>query len=169
VRGRNALPLRVFVLWSSGKTAAAARELIREPGEDVAAVRVYGDDRLISAASRCTWMEAAVTDRVDVAAWNKKPQKSTAPISGIPRRTRHLRALIRMYHDAGMHVSVHSIGDRAIDWTVGSFEAALAAKPPRPPAWIIHANIPTDSAIITMARLEREYDAAYPEPSATFT
>jgi predicted amidohydrolase YtcJ len=36
---------------------------------------------------------------------------------------------MRMYHDAGMHVSVHSICDRAIDWTVGGFEAALAASP----------------------------------------
>ena len=75
-----------------------------------------------------------------------------------------------MYHDAGMHVAVHSIGDRAIDWTMGSFVAALAAKPTRGLRHgIIHANIPTDSAIATMARLQREYDAAYPEPSATFT
>ena len=33
---------------------------------------------------------------------------------------------------------------------------------------IIHANIPSDRALDQMARLQREYDAAYPEPSATF-
>ena len=33
---------------------------------------------------------------------------------------------------------------------------------------IIHVNVPTDHAIAEMARLEREYDVAYPEPSASF-
>jgi predicted amidohydrolase YtcJ len=65
---------------------------------------------------------------------------------------------------------VHSIGDRAIDWTLGSFEAALAARPTHGLRHgIIHANIPTDAAIRTMARLQREFDAGYPEPSASFT
>ena len=34
---------------------------------------------------------------------------------------------------------------------------------------IIHANIPTDHAIDVMAKLQHEFDAGYPEPSATFT
>jgi predicted amidohydrolase YtcJ len=29
-----------------------------------------------------------------------------------------LRDLIMFYHDRGLHVGVHAIGDRAIDWTV---------------------------------------------------
>jgi len=33
---------------------------------------------------------------------------------------------------------------------------------------IIHCNIPTDHAIATMARLERDYDSGYPETQAPF-
>ncbi|MDH5235352.1 MAG: amidohydrolase family protein, partial [Gemmatimonadota bacterium] len=80
-----------------------------------------------------------------------------------------LRAMIRAYHDAGFHLSVHSIGDRAIDWTMDSYAQALEANPQVGRRHgIIHANIPSDHALDLMARLQREYDAAYPEPSATF-
>ena len=40
-----------------------------------------------------------------------------------------LREEIRLYHDAGIHVSVHAIGDRAIDWVVDSYWLALEANP----------------------------------------
>jgi predicted amidohydrolase YtcJ len=33
---------------------------------------------------------------------------------------------------------------------------------------IIHSNIPTEHALETMATLEKQYDAAYPEPQAPF-
>ena len=172
VRGRNALPLRVFVLWSSGKTAAAARELIASRAKMSRPYQSTGDDRLISGGVK-VYMDGSGGGRTAWMwqPWNKNTTEVDGTNTGYPTANPDtLRALIRMYHDAGMHVSVHSIGDRAIDWTVGSFEAALAAKPTRGLRHgIIHANIPTDSAIATMARLEREYDAAYPEPSATFT
>jgi predicted amidohydrolase YtcJ len=78
--------------------------------------------------------------------------------------------LIRMYHDAGMHVSVHSIGDRAIDWVVDTYDQAMRENPKQGLRHgIIHSNIPTDHAIDVMARLQHEFDAGYPEPSATFT
>jgi len=172
VRARNELPLRVFVLWSSGKTAQAARDLIASRASMSRPYASTGDDRLISGGvkvfmdgsggARTAWMWQP---------WNRNTTEVDGTNTGYPAANPDtLRALIRMYHDAGMHVSVHSIGDRAIDWTVGSFEAALAAKPTRGLRHgIIHANIPTDSAIATMARLERDYDAAYPEPSASFT
>jgi len=80
-----------------------------------------------------------------------------------------LRAMIRRYHSAGMHVSTHSIGDRTIDWVMDSYAMALAERPTKGLRHgIIHANIPTDRAIDLMARLQREFDAGYPEPSATF-
>jgi predicted amidohydrolase YtcJ len=68
-----------------------------------------------------------------------------------------------------MHVSVHSIGDRGIDWVVDSYEQAMREHPIKGLRHgVIHANIPSDHAISVMARLEKEFDAAYPEPSATF-
>ena len=67
-------------------------------------------------------------------------------------------------------MSIHSIGDRAIDWVMDSYVAALENNPSRGLRHgIIHANIPTDRAIDLMAELEEKYDVAYPEPSATFT
>ena len=38
------------------------------------------------------------------------------------------------FHDAGIHVSTHAIGDRAIDWVVDTYAAgARSASRPRPP------------------------------------
>src|SRR5262249_28598856 len=63
----------------------------------------------------------------------------------------------------------HALGDRAIDWVVDTYDQALAAKRTRGLRHgIIHANVPTDHAIDLMARLQREYDAGYPESQATF-
>jgi hypothetical protein len=103
--------------------------------------------------------------------WNREGGAVDGSNTGYPAADPEtLRSMIRLYHEAGMHVSVHSVGDRAIDWTLGSFDAALAARPTRGLRHgIIHANIPTDGAIRIMARLQREFDAGYPEPSATFT
>jgi predicted amidohydrolase YtcJ len=77
--------------------------------------------------------------------------------------------LIRMYHDAGMHVSVHAVGDRAIDWVVDTYDQAMRENPKKGLRHgVIHANIPTNHAIDVMARLQHDFDAGYPEPSASF-
>ena len=34
---------------------------------------------------------------------------------------------------------------------------------------IIHANIPSDHALESMAAMQRDFDAGYPEPSPSFT
>ena len=64
------------------------------------------------------------------------------------------------FHNAGVHVSTHAIGDRAIDWVVDTYAQALAARPTRGLRHgIIHANTPTDHAIdddgAAAARLRR--------------
>jgi len=81
-----------------------------------------------------------------------------------------LKKILRMYHDAGFHVSIHSIGDRAIDWTVDAYAEVLEANPQSGRRHgIIHANIPTDHALDVMADLQQRFDAAFPEPQAGFT
>jgi predicted amidohydrolase YtcJ len=75
-----------------------------------------------------------------------------------------------LYHDAGLHVGVHAIGDRAIDWTVAAITLALIRNPRQGLRHsIIHANIPTDLAMNTLAALQQNFDAGYPEPQANFT
>ena len=81
-----------------------------------------------------------------------------------------LEAQLSLFHRAGLHMGIHAIGDRAIDWTVDTFDRLLADTPTSGLRHsIIHCNIPTDHAIAVMSRLQRDYDAAYPETQPGFT
>jgi predicted amidohydrolase YtcJ len=166
------LPVRAFILWRSGKTTDSARALIKLRA---AMTRPYvntGDDHVIaggvkvfmdgSGGARTAWMTSD---------WNKNTTDVDVGNRGYPAADPDtLRKLIRMYHDAGFHVSTHAIGDRAIDWVIDTYATAMRENPKSGLRHgIIHANIPSDHALDEMARLEREYDAAYPEPSASFT
>jgi predicted amidohydrolase YtcJ len=131
-----------------------------------------GDDHLISGGvkifadgsggARTAWLHED---------WNKNHREVDAGNRGYSAIDAELlRKQIQLYHDAGLHMSVHAIGDRAIDWVVDSYALALQRNPaPGRRYGIIHANIPSDHAIETMAQLQRTYDAGFPEPSATFT
>jgi predicted amidohydrolase YtcJ len=77
--------------------------------------------------------------------------------------------MVKLFHDAGYHVSTHAVGDRAIDTVVDTYAALLKEKPTKGLRHgIIHANIPTDHAIDAMAQLQRDYDAGYPETQPPF-
>jgi hypothetical protein len=79
------------------------------------------------------------------------------------------RAQVKLLHDAGLHVSTHAIGDRAIDWVVDSYAEALKATPTHGLRHgIIHCNVPSDHAIEAMAAMQKQYDAGYPEAQAPF-
>ncbi|MDE2796334.1 MAG: amidohydrolase [Gemmatimonadota bacterium] len=167
------LSVRVFVLWSE---LDGTIEEVRDYAEGLATfTRPYestGDDRLIaggvklyidgSGGARTAWLYDD---------WNREFTGTDTGNRGYPTMDPgELRRRFRAYHDAGLHVSIHSIGDRAIDWTVESFQEALAATPTRGLRHgIIHSNIPTDRALDAMAELQRDWQAGYPEPSPTFT
>ena len=103
--------------------------------------------------------------------WNRERTNVDSGNKGYPALDPTLyRNIVRFYNDAGIHIGTHAIGDRAIDWVVDSYSEALAAKPTRGLRHaIIHANTPTDHAIDVMARLQKDYDAGYPETQAPFT
>ena len=103
--------------------------------------------------------------------WHRKSVEIDTGNRGYPALDPELyRSQVRLFHEAGIPVGTHAIGDRAIDWVVDTYSAVLAAKPVRGLRHsIIHSNIPTDHALDVMARLQRDYDAGYPEPQATFT
>ncbi len=167
----GALPVRVFVLWRAGQTLEEAEALAARIGPFTKPYRSRGDGHLISGGiklaidgsggARTAWLHEP---------WNKEYTGVDEGNTGYPVIPPDvLRSQIRMFHDAGLHVSVHSIGDRAIDWVVDSYAMALEANPQKGLRHgIIHANIPTDRAIEAMARLQAEFDAGYPEPSAPF-
>jgi predicted amidohydrolase YtcJ len=161
------LTVRVFILWSG----ARGRWIIERVGSFTKPYVSTGDDHLISGGvklyldgsggARTAWLYDD---------WNKDFDDLDKGNRGYPvNDPEQVRERIRMFHDAGLHVSVHAIGDRAIDWVVDSYASALRANPVAGLRHgIIHANIPTERAIDLMAELQQTYDAAYPEPSATF-
>ncbi|MFN8573099.1 MAG: amidohydrolase [Gemmatimonadaceae bacterium] len=172
VMAEGNLNVRVFALWLGGRTEAGARKLIADRAATTRPYESTGDDHLISGGvklyidgsggGRTAWLYDD---------WNKDWTGVDVGNKGYPTSSPDtIRKLIRLFHDAGMHVSVHSIGDRGIDWVVDSYAEALKENPIKGLRHgIIHDNIPSDHAIDEMARLEKEYDAGYPEPSSTFT
>ncbi len=165
------LNLRVFALWSGGRSIEQTERVIERIGPFTKPYRSTGDDHLISGGvklyldgsggARTAWLYDE---------WNKGLDDIDRGNHGYPVVSEEmLREQVRMYHDAGIHVSIHAIGDRAIDWTVDSYWDALEEKPTRGLRHgIIHANIPTDHALDRLAEMQSRYDAAYPEPQATF-
>jgi predicted amidohydrolase YtcJ len=102
--------------------------------------------------------------------WNRGRTEADAGNRGYPAFDAELmQQLILMYHDAGIHLGVHAVGDRAIDWVVDSYALALGRKPVKGLRHaIIHSNIPSDHAIEAMAAMQKKFDAGYPEPSPSF-
>ena len=78
--------------------------------------------------------------------------------------------MVRRFHKAGVSVGTHAIGDHAINWVADTYAEVLKEKPANGLRHsIIHADIPTDHAISTMATLQKTYDAGYPESQPGFT
>jgi predicted amidohydrolase YtcJ len=171
VEQSGALSVRVFALWTGGRSADAAKRVIAERAAMTKPYENTGDDHVVaggvklyidgSGGARTAWLYDD---------WNKDYHGTDAGNRGYPTSNADtIRLLIRMYHDAGMHVAVHSIGDRAIDWVVDTYDQAMRENPKKGLRHaIIHANIPTDHAIDVMARHQHDFDAGYPESSASF-
>ena len=166
------LNVRVFALWRGGSSVEGGKRLIAERAAMTRPYETTGDDHVVaggvklyidgSGGARTAWLYDD---------WNKDFTSKDAGNKGYPTSNADtIRLLIRMFHDAGMHVAVHSIGDRGIDWTVDTYDQAMRENPKKGLRHaIIHSNIPTDHAIDIMARLQHDFDAGYPEPSSEFT
>jgi predicted amidohydrolase YtcJ len=165
------LSVRVFALWSGARrledrAAVLARVTAnpRQAGLDAGGRLISGGVKMFmdgSGGARTAWM---YTD------WNKNLKDIDTGNTGYPSTPPDdYRQIVTELHDAGVHVSTHAIGDRAIDWVIDTYDGMLRAKPARGLRHgIIHANTPTDRAIDVMARLQRDHDAGYPESSAGF-
>ncbi|MFI5311530.1 MAG: amidohydrolase [Gemmatimonadales bacterium] len=172
VLAAGGLTVRIFALWRGGSSPSRGKDLIAQVGSFTKPYESTGDDHLVSGGiklyidgsggARTAWLYDD---------WNKDFTGTDAGNKGYPTSSPDsIRALIRMFHDAGLHVAVHSIGDHGIDWVVDSYAEAEKVNPkPGLRHSIIHANIPSDHAIAVMADLQKRFDAGYPEPSATFT
>jgi predicted amidohydrolase YtcJ len=165
------LTVRMFALWSGARRVEDNAQVLARVNAHPRPPASLGDGALVSGGvkmfmdgsggARTAWMYAD---------WNKNYKEKDAGNSGYPAMAPEAyRAIVTTLHDAGIHVSTHAIGDRAIDWVVDTYDKMLAAKPTRGLRHgIIHDNTPTDHAIDVMARLQKAYDAGYPESQAPF-
>ncbi len=167
LRDQNRLTIHLFALWRGGTTvqqtqAVVTRMLGLPKKEDD--VLISGGVKLFmdgSGGARTAWMHKD---------WNKNFTEIDTGNRGYPLTDPEVyRQQVRLIHAAGIHIGTHAIGDRAIDWVVDTYAEALKDKPTTGLRHsIIHANIPSDHAIETMAALESQYDAGYPEAQAEF-
>jgi hypothetical protein len=171
VRDRGELPVRVFALWEGGQTVESVQKVLDRAGASTRPYQSTGDDHLIaggvklymdgSGGARTAWMSSP---------WNRNFRDVDGTNAGYPARDPDVaRRQILMVHNAGLHVAVHAVGDKAIDWVMDSYAEAFRTRPTQGLRHgIIHANIPSEHALQLMADFQKRYDAAYPEPSATF-
>ena len=162
---------RVCVLWHAGTTMETARATLARIEALPRAPASLGDGRLLSCGAKL-YMDGSGGGRTAwlYRDWNKNMRETDTGNRGYPATDPAIyRAEVRLFHQAGVHVGTHAIGDRAIDEVVDTYAAVLQETPTKGLRHsIIHANIPTDHAIATMARLQREDDAGYPESQAPF-
>jgi len=165
------LTVRMFALWSGARRVEDSAEVLARVQAHPKPAASVGDGVLISGGvkmfmdgsggARTAWMHEE---------WNKNFTDKDAGNYGYPATPPDAyRRIVTDLHNAGVHVSTHAIGDRAIDWVVDTYDQMLAARPTRGLRHgIIHGNTPTDHAIDVMARLQKQYDAGYPESQAEF-
>jgi predicted amidohydrolase YtcJ len=163
--------VRVFALWAGPRKLEDAAAVQARVNANPRPPQSLGDGLLFSGGvkmymdgsggARTAWMHED---------WNRNLSDVDAGNVGYPATPPdQYRTMATGFHNAGVHVSTHAIGDRAIDWVVDTYAQALAAKPTKGLRHgIIHANTPSDHAVDVMARLQREHDAGYPEASGGF-
>jgi len=165
------LHVRMFVLWFGGRTLDGLQKVADRVGPFSKPYLSTGDDRLISGGIKL-WFDGSGGGRT---AWVYKEWNinfkdvDTGNFGFTAIEPEAFRKMVKICHDLGLHVAVHAIGDRAIDWTLDTFDLVLKENPIHGLRHsIIHCNIPTDRAIELMAEMQRKYDAGIPELQAPF-
>lgn len=171
----NKSTVRIFALFYGGRDMDSARKTLARLQANPKPPQSFGDGMLLSGGVKL-YMDGSGGGRT---AWvynpwfkNGKPD-STAdgkPNTGYPNiEPATYREMVKLFHEAGFHVSTHAVGDRAIDWVIDTYSDLLKETPTKHLRHgLIHGNIPTDHALDTMARLQRDYDSGYPETQAPF-
>ena len=161
----------VCVLWGAGTTLASARAALESIAAQPRPPHSLGEGRLLSCGAKI-FMDGSGGARTAwvYQDWNKDRTQIDQGNSGYPLvEPQVYREQVRLFHEAGVPVGTHAVGDHAIDWVVDTYAQVLRDKPTHGLRHsIIHANIPSDHAIAVMAALQRQYDAGYPEMQPPF-
>jgi len=167
----NKSTVRIFALLYGGRTMESARATFARLQAQPKPPQSFGDGMLLSGGVKL-YMDGSGGGRTAWVydPWYKTPSELDGHNTGYPNiDPSTYRQMVKLFHDGGIHVSTHAVGDRAIDWVVDTYADLLKEKPTKGLRHgIIHCNIPTDHAIDTMARLQHDYDSGYPETQAPF-
>jgi len=168
---QNKSTVRIFALLHGGRDMESARATLARLQAQPKPPQSFGDGMLLSGGVKL-FMDGSGGGRTAWVydPWFKNPTEIDSSNTGYPNIDPPVyREMVKLFHDAGIHVSTHAVGDRAIDWVVDTYSDLLKEKPIKGLRHgVIHCNIPTDHAIDAMARMQREYDAGYPETQAPF-
>lgn len=171
VQSRGELTVRVFTLWGRPNSMQEAEELLDHIAPFTDPVNDTGDDHVISGGikiyidgsgtARTAWMHDD---------WNINYSDYDDGNTGLTYlEPEVLMQQIRLFHNAGIHMGIHSIGDRAIDFTMDAYDTVLKENPISGLRHsIIHCNLPTEHALDLMFRLQTEFDTGYPEIQPAF-
>jgi predicted amidohydrolase YtcJ len=162
----------VCVLWAAGTTLESAKAALKEIQGHLRPPKSLGEGTLLSCGAKI-FMDGSGGARTAwvYKEWNKNSTEVDPGNLGYPRVDPDVyRQQVRLFHQAGVNVGTHAIGDHAIDWVVDTYALVEKEKPTQGLRHsIIHANIPTDHALDVMADLQKRYDAGYPETQPEFT
>jgi len=171
VQSRGDLTVRVFTLWGRPNSMEEAEELLEHIAPFTDPVNDTGDDHVMSGGvkiyidgsgtARTAWMHDD---------WNINYSEYDDGNIGLTYlEPEVLMQQIRLFHNAGIHMGIHSIGDRAIDFTMDAYDTVLKENPISGLRHsIIHSNLPTEHALDLMVRLQTEFDTGYPEIQPAF-
>jgi predicted amidohydrolase YtcJ len=167
---------RICVLWHAGSTLESARKALAEINAVPRLPATLGNDRLLSCGAKIymdgsggartgwvydDWLRNGTTPDVSASGAGNRGYPQTDPTV--------YREMVRLFHQNGVPVGTHAVGDRAMDWVVDTY-AQVEQEQPHPGLRhsIIHANLPTPHALEVMASLQKAYDAGYPEMQPEF-
>ena len=176
VLDQGLLKERICVLWHAGSTLESAQKALAQINAVPRLPASLGDDRLLSCGAKIymdgsggartgwvyeDWLRNGATRDVTSAGAGNRGYPQTAPAT--------YQQIVRLFHQNGVPVGTHAVGDRAMDWVVDTY-ALVEREQPHPGLRhsIIHANLPTPHALDVMATLQKQYDAGYPEMQPGF-
>lgn len=167
---------RVCVLWHAGKSLETARKAMAAFEAVPRLPQSLGNDHLLSCGVKI-YMDGSGGARTgwmydDWLREARSPDRTAAgtPNKGYPQTEPDTyRQMVRLFHQNGVPVGTHAVGDRAMDWVVDTY-AQVEQENPRPGLRhsIIHANLPTPHALDVMSALQKKFDAGYPEMQPEF-
>lgn len=167
---------RICVLWQAGKTMESAKKALAEVNAVPRLPAKSGNDRLLSCGVKI-YMDGSGGARTGwmYDDWLRDGARPDVDHSGAHNRgypqldPNTYREMVRLFQQNGVPVGTHAVGDRAMDWVVDTYELVEREQPKRGLRHsIIHANLPTAHALEVVARLQKDYDAGYPEMQPEF-